>query len=83
MELFDNSVAAMSAAMQGLPDDKAMQPWRLKIGDEVKLELPRVFVLRGMVLNHILHHRGQLSVYLRMKDVPLPATYGPSADESM
>ena len=48
MELFDENVAALSAAMQGLPDDKAMQPWRLKVGDEVKLELPRVFVMRGM-----------------------------------
>jgi len=83
MDLFDKNVAAMSESMQGLPDDKAVQPWRLKVGDEVKLELPRVFVIRGMVLNHILHHRGQLSVYLRMRDVPLPAIYGPSADESM
>jgi len=83
MGLFDKNVAALSQAMQGLPDDKAMQPWRLKIGDEVKLELPRVFVIRGMVLNHILHHRGQLSVYLRLKNVPLPAIYGPSAEESM
>ena len=83
MELFDNNVAALSEAMQGLPDDEAMQPWRLKVGAEVKLELPRVFVVRGMVLNHILHHRGQLSVYLRMKDIPLPAIYGPSAEESM
>jgi len=83
MQMFDKNVAALSEAMNGLPDDKAMQPWRLKVGDEVKLELPRMFVIRGMVLNHILHHRGQLSVYLRLKDVPLPAIYGPSAEESM
>ncbi len=83
MELFDKNVAALSEAMSGLPDDKAMQPWRLKVGDEVKLELSRMFVIRGMVLNHILHHRGQLSVYLRLKNVPLPAIYGPSAEESM
>jgi uncharacterized damage-inducible protein DinB len=81
IELFDTSVAKLTEAMQGQPDDKLMQPWRLKVGDQVVLELPRIAVIRGMVLNHIIHHRGQLSVYLRIKDVPLPALYGPSADE--
>ena len=83
MELFETNVAKASETMQGQPDDKLMQPWRLKVGDEVKLELPRIVVIRGMILNHIVHHRGQLSVYLRLKDVPLPGVYGPSADETM
>ncbi len=82
MELFETNVAKATKAMPGQPDDRLMEAWRLKVGDEVVLVQPRIVVLRGMILNHIVHHRGQLSVYLRLKDVPLPAIYGPSADEA-
>jgi uncharacterized damage-inducible protein DinB len=57
-----------------------MVPWTLRRGDHVFFTLPRVVVLRSMVLNHAIHHRGQLSVYLRLNDVPLPSIYGPTAD---
>ena len=55
--------------------------WRLRNADRIFLELPRAAVIRTMGLNHMIHHRGQLSVYLRLLDVPLPSIYGPTADE--
>ena len=55
--------------------------WSLLSGGEVMLAMPKVAVLRSFVMNHMIHHRAQLTVYLRMNDVPLPALYGPSADE--
>ncbi len=55
--------------------------WSLKSGDHVIFSMPRVTAVRTFVMNHLIHHRGQLSVYLRMKDVPLPPMYGPTADE--
>jgi uncharacterized damage-inducible protein DinB len=58
-----------------------MKPWTLKKHGAVVLTMPRVAVLRSFVFNHTIHHRGQLTVYLRMKDVPLPNLYGPTADE--
>jgi uncharacterized damage-inducible protein DinB len=56
-------------------------PWSLKRDGKPVFTMPRVAMLRSMVLNHLIHHRGQLSVYLRENDVPLPSMYGPSADE--
>lgn len=58
-----------------------MSPWSLIYAGQTVFTMPRVAVLRGMVMNHMIHHRGQLSVYLRMLDVPVPGMYGPSADE--
>ena len=58
-----------------------MENWKMRNGDEIYFDMPRIQVLRGFVFNHIVHHRGQLSVYLRLKDIPVPALYGPSADE--
>lgn len=59
-----------------------MAPWSLKVGGAVMFSMPRAAVLRTHLLNHIIHHRGQLSVYLRLLDVPLPSIYGPTADEA-
>jgi uncharacterized damage-inducible protein DinB len=56
-------------------------PWTLKRGGQEVFTVPRVAAFRNFVLHHIIHHRGQLSVYLRLNDVPVPAIYGPSADE--
>jgi uncharacterized damage-inducible protein DinB len=58
-----------------------MVPWSLKSGSHTIFSMPRAAVWRSFVLSHLVHHRGQLSVYLRMLDVPLPSIYGPSADE--
>jgi uncharacterized damage-inducible protein DinB len=55
--------------------------WRLRNGEKTIFEMPRAAVIRAMVLSHLIHHRGQLSVYLRLQNVPLPSIYGPSADE--
>lgn len=79
---FDEGSAALQAALADATDDGAwMSPWSLKMAGQTMFTLPRVAVVRGMICNHIIHHRGQLSVYLRLLDVPVPSMYGPSADE--
>jgi len=83
VERFDANVAAAQKTMQGVSDAKLMLPWKFKADGQEVFTLPRIAVLRMMILNHSVHHRGQLTVYLRLKDVPLPALYGPSADEEM
>jgi uncharacterized damage-inducible protein DinB len=62
-------------------DETLQQPWSLKSGANVLLTMPKVAVLRTWVMNHNIHHRAQLGVYLRLNDIPVPSTYGPSADE--
>jgi uncharacterized damage-inducible protein DinB len=78
---FDRSVAASAGLMEKADDVSLLQTWRLLAGDNVIFALPRAAVLRTMVMNHAVHHRGQLSVYLRLLGVPVPAVYGPTADE--
>jgi uncharacterized damage-inducible protein DinB len=77
---FDRNVAGTRAAIQQLPDSGVATPWSLKHGGNVIFTLPRAAVLRTLMMNHIIHHRGQLSVYLRLNEVPLPSIYGPTAD---
>ena len=79
---FDKGVAEARAALLAVSDENLMKPWSLLSGGKTIFAMPRVAVLRGMIMNHMIHHRGQLTVYLRMNDVPVPALYGPSADES-
>jgi len=79
---FDAACAGAKAAMVRLDDAKAMGSWTLSRGGTVMLSLPRIAFLRTILLNHSVHHRGQLSVYLRLLDVPVPPIYGPSADEN-
>jgi uncharacterized damage-inducible protein DinB len=78
---FDKSVANARAALAKAEDAQLMQPWSLKSGDTVFFTMPKAAVLRSFVFNHTVHHRAQLSVYLRLNDIPVPAMYGPSADE--
>lgn len=82
MALFEESLRVACEKLQGLTPERAAGPWRLTNGSEVLAELPRIAVLRTLMLNHLYHHRGQLSVYLRLLDVPVPSTYGPTADVS-
>jgi uncharacterized damage-inducible protein DinB len=81
LALFDKNVAAARASIAGCSDETFMKSWALKSGDKTLMSMPKVAVVRTFVLNHVIHHRGQLSVYLREMDVPVPSIYGPSADE--
>lgn len=80
---FQSGVSEAVALLNAASDEDLAKIWRLSNGEKVIFDLPRIAVIRTMVLSHLLHHRGQLSVYLRLKDVPLPSVYGPSADEAM
>ncbi len=79
---FDANVQQGRAALAATSDADFMVPWSLKSGGQVLMTMPRIAVVRSFVMNHLIHHRGQFTVYLRLRDVPLPQTYGPSADES-
>ena len=79
---FDRNVAATRAALTGKTDAEFMSVWSLKRGGHTVFTMPKTVVWRSFVLNHLVHHRGQLSVYLRLLDVPVPSIYGPSADEA-
>lgn len=81
LDRFDSTVAKARAVLAGASDDHLMKPWTLLAGGKEVFTMPRVFVLRGFVMNHLIHHRAQLGVYLRLNDVPIPGLYGPSADE--
>jgi uncharacterized damage-inducible protein DinB len=81
LALFDQNVAAARTALAGAADETFFQPWTLRNGDQTIFTLPKIAVMRGFVLNHVIHHRGQLTVYLRLNDLPVPSIYGPSADE--
>lgn len=77
----DASLAEAKAFFDGLDDEAADAPWRLTLGEQEIATMPRHELVRSLMFNHSYHHRGQLTVYLRLLDVPVPATYGDSADE--
>ena len=77
---FDENVRRARAAIESASDSDMMEPWTLRRAGRTVWTLPRAAVLRSFILSHMIHHRGQLSVYLRLNDVPLPSVYGPSAD---
>jgi len=81
LDLFDSSAKKAREALVGAADPVFMERWTLLAGGKTIFSLPRIGVIRGMVMNHIIHHRAQLGVYLRLNDLPVPAIYGPSADE--
>ncbi|MGO4885994.1 MAG: DinB family protein [Bryobacteraceae bacterium] len=78
---FDKAVASAHAAIAAASDEQLSVNWTLLAGGHQIFSMPRIAVLRSMVMNHMIHHRGQLTVYLRLNDVPVPSLYGPSADE--
>lgn len=80
---FDNELAEARKALQQVTEEQLAGTYTLRSGQDVIFSLPRTLSLRVFVLNHIIHHRGQLSVYLRLLDVPIPSIYGPSADEKV
>ena len=84
LERFDATVASVRESIAALTDEGAWQrQWTFRRGDHVIFAMPRVAAFRTLGINHLVHHRGQLSVYLRLLDVPVPGMYGPSADERM
>jgi uncharacterized damage-inducible protein DinB len=81
LEAFDRNLDGARSAIAGASNEQLLEPWSLLSGGKTVMTLPRVGVLRGFVLNHNIHHRAQLGVYLRLNDVAVPSIYGPSADE--
>ena len=81
LETFEKHAAEARAAIAGASDDDLAKIWSFHYAGKEVFSMPRVAVLRGMMMNHLIHHRGQLSVYLRLKNVPVPSIYGPSAAE--
>jgi uncharacterized damage-inducible protein DinB len=82
LALFDANAAKARAAIAGASDADLFQPWTLMSNGNTILAMPKIAVLRSFVMNHLIHHRAQLGVYLRLNDIPVPSIYGPSADES-
>lgn len=80
---FDDNVATGRAALTGLSDEEFGQNWSLEFGGKTAFTLPKVAVLRSVILNHVIHHRGQLGVYYRLNNVAVPGMYGPSADDKL
>ncbi|MCL5289398.1 MAG: DinB family protein [Acidobacteria bacterium] len=83
LAMFDKNTAAARAAIAGASDAHLMTLWSLLRNGQTLMTVPKIAVLRSFVMNHGIHHRAQLGVYLRLNDVPVPAIYGPSADEGM
>lgn len=81
-ERFEQHVRSAEEALSKMSDESAMEHWKLVFQGKEVFSKPRVEALRSNVLNHLYHHRGQMSVYLRLLDVPVPAVYGPTADEN-
>ena len=79
---FDKNAAETRAAIAGASDAELMKPWSLLSNGTVLFSMPKVAVLRSFVMNHLIHHRAQLGIYLRLNDIPVPSLYGPSADET-
>jgi uncharacterized damage-inducible protein DinB len=83
VQAFDEGAAKVRAALEATPDSAWKDHWKLSFGGKTIFEGTRFLAYREMFLNHVVHHRAQLGVYLRLNDTPLPATYGPSADDRM
>jgi uncharacterized damage-inducible protein DinB len=79
--LHDKHIAEALEALKNTSDEDMKKNWTLKNGDQVYFTMTKINCLRTFCLNHVWHHRGQLSVYLRLNDIPVPSMYGPSADE--
>ena len=81
LKLFDDNIAKTMNALESVSDETLANNWKMVMGGQVLIEMSKIAVLRRWVLNHMIHHRAQLTVYLRENEIPVPAIYGPSADE--
>ena len=82
LALFDKCMAKAKEILENTPDEEMAKPWTMRNGETIFFTMPKAQVMRTWVLNHSVHHRAQLGVYLRLLDIPIPGSYGPSADES-
>jgi len=82
LDTFDKSLAEAGATLRGISDARAGEIFRIARGEQTLMQMPRAGFVRYILLNHLIHHRGQLDTYLRILDVKLPSVYGPSADEN-
>lgn len=80
LDALDTSAAAARAALEGSSDEDLAGPWTMLVAGEPRFTLPKAAVLRSFILDHMIHHRAQLGVYLRLLDVPVPQSFGPTAD---
>ncbi|MGI8402386.1 MAG: DinB family protein [Gemmatimonadaceae bacterium] len=83
LKMFDGMSAEFQSLLEKLTWDRAASPWRFRAGDHVIAEGPRAQLIRSAVITHMAHHRAQLGVYLRLLGIPVPSTFGPTADEPM
>jgi len=81
VKLFDKNLGEAVESLKNVSDESMREIWKMRNGEQVNLEMPRIAILRGFILKHLVHHRGQLSIYLRLNDIAVPSIYGPSADE--
>ena len=83
VKLFDERLASAIKALESASNENLNDSWTFRRGEQIIFQMPKKVALRSMGFNHIYHHRGQLSVYLRLLDIPVPGMYGPSADEKL
>lgn len=81
LQRWDTNVRNLLSALDGTSDAQLLDTWTLRAGDKVMAQMPRAAAVRGFLVSHLIHHRGQLTVYLRLLDIPVPGLYGASADE--
>jgi len=81
LRIFDEGVSKTRASIAKASDEHFMKNWALLKGGEKVMSMPRAIVMRSFIMNHMIHHRAQLGVYLRLNNIPVPSIYGPSADE--
>lgn len=81
MDYFEKQIGEATQALESFSDESMMDNWTLKNGEQTYFTMPKAAVLRSFCFNHVVHHRGQLTVYLRLNEIPVPEIYGPSADE--
>ena len=83
LNIFQTNLDKAIADLSSMSDNDFSKSWTVRRGEQIMFNTPKKIAIRGWALNHMIHHRGQLSVYLRLLDVPVPGMYGPSADEKM
>lgn len=81
LDAFDKNLAEAIQALEGVSDETLMETWTMKKAGEVMFAMPKLVVMRSFILDHLVHHRAQLGLYLRLNNIPVPALLGPSADE--